>query len=138
MSSLEALLAAGRAAHEAIMIDTVTLQRPGPDIYNPVAGDTTQPDALTLYTGPARVKPVVAVAETAQVGDRAVVLRRYEVALPWSATPAGVDRVVPGAGDQVHVTASPNPRLVGMTLWVVSVGESATATAWRLITEDRS
>jgi hypothetical protein len=133
---LDTLLAAGRAAHEALMVDTVRLVRPGTDVYDPATGVTTQPDARTLYSGPGRVKPVVAEHLAAEVGQRQVVLRRYQVALPWSAMPLAADRVVPG--DQVVVDASPDPRLAGMTLWVTSVGESATATAWRLETEDRS
>ncbi|MFD0405017.1 DUF6093 family protein [Kitasatospora sp. NPDC127116] len=130
------LLAAGRAAHEALMLDTVRLVRPGQDVYDPATGATGQPDARVLYSGPARVKPIVAQDQGIEAGQRQVVLRRYQVALPWSAMPLAVDRVV--AGDQVLVDVSPDPRLVGMTLWVTSVSESATATAWRLETEDRS
>lgn len=118
------------------MLDAVRLVRPGADVYDPGTGTTGQPDARTLYSGPARVKPVVAQDQGVQAGQRQVVLRRYQVALPWSAVPLAADRVV--AGDQVLVDASPDPRLVGMTLWVTSVSESATATAWRLETEDRS
>lgn len=136
MSALESLLAAGRAAHAQLMVDTVRLVRPGTEHYDPVTGTTTQPDARTLYEGPARCKAAQAVSETADFGQRLLVQRRYEVALPWSAAPLAVDRVLPG--DQVLVTASPDPRLVGMVLWVTSVGESATATAWRLSVEDRS
>jgi hypothetical protein len=136
MSALDGLLTAGRAAHEALMVDTVRLVRPGTDVYDPGSGATVQPDARTLYAGQARVKPAQAVSETAQVGERLVIQRRYEIAIPWSAIPLAVDRVLPG--DQVLVDASPNPRLAGMTLWVTSVGESSTATAWRLIAEDRS
>jgi hypothetical protein len=132
---LTSLLAAGRAAHEELMVDTVRLQRPGADVYNPVTGVTTRTDPRALYTGRGRVKPAVAVAEDAEVGERNVVRRRYEVALPWSAAPLAAERVLPG--DQVAVTASPDPRLVGMVLTVTSVGESATATAWRLSAEER-
>lgn len=134
--NLTSLLAAGRAAHEELMVDTVRLQRPGTDVYNPSTGATTQPDARPLYEGPGRVKPAVSVQQATEAGERAVVARRYEVALPWSAMPLAVDRVLPG--DQVEVTASPDARLTGLVLWVESVAESATATAWRLAAEDRS
>jgi hypothetical protein len=133
---VSALLRDGRAAHEALMVDTVRLVRPGADVYDPATGATGQPDARTLYQGPGRVKPAIAHVLGVEAGQRQVVLRRYQVALPWSAMPLAVDRVVPG--DQVVVAASPDPRLAGMTLWVTSVGESATATAWRLEAEDRS
>ncbi len=118
------------------MVDTVRLLRPGAATYDPATGATVQPDPRVLHGGPARVKPAVAVSEGADVGQRLVVKSRYEVALPWAAMPIAVDRVLPG--DQVEVIASPDPRLVGMLLWVTSVGESATATAWRLSAEDRS
>ncbi|MCG6499460.1 DUF6093 family protein [Kitasatospora sp. A2-31] len=134
--NLAPLLAAGRAAHEQLMVDTVRLVRPGTDVYNPTTGSTTQPDARTLYSGPARVRPFRAEEIEEQAGQRQVVLRRYEVALPWSSMPLGGDRVVPG--DRVEVTASLDPRLASLALWVTSVGESATATAWRIAAEDRS
>ncbi|MFD9124352.1 DUF6093 family protein [Kitasatospora sp. NPDC059571] len=131
-----ALLRDGRAAHEQLMTDTVRLQRPGAPVYDAATGATEQADPRVLYSGPARVKPMVAHTMGAEFGERAVVLRRYEVALPWSAMPLAADRVV--AGDQVQVTASPDSRLTGLVLWVTSVGESSTATAWRLAVEDRS
>jgi hypothetical protein len=136
VSALDALLAAGRAAHQAVMTDTIRLVRPGTDVYNPATGATTQPDARTLYQGPARVKPALAQDRGVQAGQRQVVLRHYRVALPWPVAPLGVERVV--AGDQVVVDAAGDARLVGMTLWITSVGESSTATAWRLEAEDRS
>ena len=131
---LASLLASGRAAHEELMLDTVRLLLPGQPAYDPATGQTGHPPGTVLYDGPARVKPSIAVSEDAQVGQRLVVQRRFEVALPWSAAAAA--RVVPGV--QVVVDASPDPRLVGRTLRVTSVAESATATAWRIAAEDRS
>ncbi|WP_405019554.1 DUF6093 family protein [Kitasatospora sp. NBC_00070] len=136
MTGLDELLAHGRAAHEALMLDTVRLRRPGADAYDPASGATTQPDARVLYEGPGRVKPAQAEDHGVDAGERQVVLRRYEIALPFSTMPVAVDRVVPG--DQVEIIASPDARLAGLTLWVTSVGYSATATAWRISGEDRS
>lgn len=135
MSALDALLAAGRAAHEELMLDTVRLVRPGQPVYDPATGATTTPGPRVLYAGKARTKPVLH-SRDAVAGERLVVKHRYEVALPWSALPPDTDRVLPG--DQVVVDASPDPRLTGMVLWVESVAESATATAWRISAEDRS
>lgn len=116
------------------MVDVVRLYRPGVPVFDRETGtDVPGPDT-ELYAGPGRVKPVQALSNDVQAGDREVVLRRYEVALPWSALPG--DRVLPG--DVVAVTASPDGRLVGLRLWVTGVEYSATATAWRLATEDRS
>lgn len=134
--NLSSLLASGRAAHQALMVDTVRLRRPGAPVYDAATGETPQPDPRTLYAGPGRVKPQIAHTLGAETGERQVILRRYEVALPYSAAPLAADRVLPG--DQVEVTASPDPRLTGLVLWVTSVGESSTATAWRLVAEDRS
>ncbi|MGW6913712.1 DUF6093 family protein [Kitasatospora sp. NPDC054939] len=131
-----AVLARGRAAHEALMVDTVRLLRPLEDVYDPVTGATVQPDPRVLYAGRARVRPAKAVAEEVQAEQRAVVLSRYDVALPWSAVPAGGERLLPG--DLVEVTASPDPRLAGRVLWVTSVPESSLSTAWRISAEDRS
>ncbi|MFB7671676.1 DUF6093 family protein [Kitasatospora purpeofusca] len=130
------LLRDGRLAHEALMVDAVRLVRPGAEVYDPATGATVQPDPQVLYAGPGRVKPIQAEDVGVQAGQRQVVLRRYEIALPWSALPVGGERVVPGG--QVEVVASPDARLAGLTLWVTSVGESATATAWRISGEDRS
>lgn len=136
MIDLTGAVTAGRAAHEALMLDTVRLVRPGADVYDPVTGVTGQPDARALYEGPGRVKPALAEDHGADAGERRAVLRRYEIALPFSAAPLATDRVVPG--DQVEVLTSPDARLAGLTLWVTSVGYSATATAWRISGEDRS
>jgi hypothetical protein len=136
VSALDALLAAGRAAHEQLMVDTIRLERPAPDVYDPVTGDTGEGPAQVLYSGPARVKPLIAHSQDIRAGERAVVIRRYEVALPWTSVPAVAARVLPD--DRATVTASPDPRLSGLVLWVTSLGESATATAWRIVVEDRS
>lgn len=136
MSGLDALLAAGRAAHEQLMVDTIRLERAAADVYNPATGDTDEGPPQVLYAGPARVKPLIAHSQDVRAGERAVVIRRYEVALPWASVPAVAARVLPD--DRVTVTASPDPRLSGLDLWVTSVGESATATAWRIVVEDRS
>lgn len=136
MTGLDALLAAGRAAHEELMVDAVRLLRPGDPVYDPATGATGASDPRVLWAGRARVKPALAVSEDARIGERIVIQRRYEVALPWSAATTGAEQVLPG--DQVEVTASLDARLVGRVLWVTSVGESSTATAWRLSAEDRS
>lgn len=136
MIDLTGAVAAGRAAHEALMLDTVRLVRPGADVYDPATGVTGQPDARTLYEGRGRVKPAQAEDRDVDAGQRAVVLRRYEIALPFSTVPLAADRVVPG--DRIEVLTSPDARLAGLTLWVTSVGYSATATAWRISGEDRS
>jgi hypothetical protein len=139
VGDLDALLAQGRAAHEALMTDTVRLYRQGPDAFDRDTGETVPGPKTTIY-GPAagRVKPsALSAAEDVQAAEREVLLTRYEVALPWSAVPqGGITRPLPG--DLVEVVDSADGRLTGLTLWVVVAQFSATATAWRLQTEDRS
>jgi hypothetical protein len=138
VSALDAALAAGRREAEALMRDTVTVYRPGPDIFDRATGQTVpgQPE-VTFYTGKARVKVEQLADSEVQAGEQEVALRQYKVSLPFTTTlPATGER--PRPGDVVDVTASPDPRLVGVRLWVTGVQYSGTATAWRIIAEDRS
>lgn len=137
MTALEAALAAGRREHEALMVDTVRLYRQAPDAFDRSTGSAVPGQQTTLYTGKARVKPVAqSTGEDVQAGEREVILREYEVALPWSTVLQGGGRVL--AGDRIEVQASPDVRLSGLTLWVTGTQFSATATAWRISAEDRS
>jgi hypothetical protein len=137
MSSLDTLLTAGRHAAEARMRDTVRLYSQAPDGFDRTNGTSTPGAQTTLYTGKARVKAIAAsTGEEAEAGERELVLREYEVSLPWSTSLPGGTRVLPGM--RVEVTASPDARMVGLVLWVTGAAFSDQATAWRIRTEDRS
>lgn len=137
MSALEQALAAGRREHEAIMQDTVRIWRRAPAVFDWTAGTEVPGTPVELYTGRARVKPFGrGVGTGVQAGEREVVLRDYVVATPFASVPAGGETVRPG--DQVQVTASPDPRLAGRTLWVTDAQLNSQATAWRINAEDRS
>ena len=120
------------------MRDTVTLYRPGPDVFDRETGQTLPgPPEVVFYSGPARLKPADLSDSEVQAGEREVVLRQYRITLPFStALPESGER--PKPGDLVDVSASPDPRLAGLRLWVTGVMYSSTATAWRIIAEDRS
>ncbi|WNI16912.1 DUF6093 family protein [Actinacidiphila sp. ITFR-21] len=138
MRGLDVLLARGRAAHEDLMVDTVRVYRQGEGVFDRATG-TTVPGPQTLFYGPGRgrVKPSsLSTAMEEEAGEREVVFNRYEVALPWGSPMPEGQRILPG--DLVEVAASPDARLTGLTLWVTGVQFSATATAWRIETEDRS
>lgn len=138
MTALEAALVAGRAAAAELMRETVTLYRPGPDVFDRVTGATTPgPPSVVFYSGQARVKPADLSDSEVQAGEREVVLRQYRISLPFSAELASSGQR-PRPGDLVDVSASPDPRLAGVRLWVTGVMYSSTATAWRIIAEDRS
>jgi hypothetical protein len=137
VSSLDTLLAAGRAAAEARMRDTVRLYAQAPDTFDRTTGNTIPGAQMALYTGKARVKAIAAsTGEEAEAGEREIVLREYEVQLPWSATLPDGTRVL--AGMRIEVTASPDARMPGLVLWVTGAVFSDQATAWRIRTEDRS
>ncbi|WP_432136830.1 DUF6093 family protein [Streptomyces sp. bgisy154] len=138
MTALDAALAAGRREAEALMADTITFYRPGDDIFDRTTGQTVPGlPAVIFYEGKARVKPAQLAVSQVQAGEEELLLRQYRVAIPWSTVlPSTGER--PRAGDVVDVTASPDLRLVGLRLWVQSVQYSATATAWRIIAEERS
>lgn len=135
--NVDGVLAAGRAAAEARMRDTVRLYSQAADVFDRTTG-TTVPGAQTaLYAGRARVKPIAqASGEDVQAADREVRLLEYQVSLPWDAPLPGGVRVLPGM--RIEVTASRDARMVGVVLWVTGAQFGDQATAWRITTEDRS
>ncbi|MFD5795600.1 DUF6093 family protein [Streptomyces diastatochromogenes] len=137
MTTLDTVLTAGRAAAEARMRDTVRLYSQAPDSFNRSTGTTAPGAQTTLYSGKARVKAIAAATgRETEAGEREIVLREYEVHLPWSTVLPGAGRVLPGM--RVEVTASPDARMVGLILWVTGATFSDQSTAWRIRTEDRS
>jgi hypothetical protein len=137
VSLLDATLAAGRREAEARMRDTVRLYSQAPDGFNRATGATTPGAQTTLYSGKARVKAIAAsTGQETEAGEREVMLREYEVHLPWSTSlPAGM-RGLPGM--RIEVTTSLDARMAGLILWVTGATFSDQSTAWRIRTEDRS
>ncbi|MFI5769651.1 DUF6093 family protein [Streptomyces sp. NPDC051658] len=135
--SLDATLAAGRAEAEARMREQVRLYRQAPDVFDRDTGNTLPGPRTVFYTGKARVKGVAAsTGEDKEAGEREVVLREYEVGIPWAtALPPGVRLL---AGDRVEVVTSGDPRMAGLILWVTGALFSEQSTAWRIRAEDRS
>jgi hypothetical protein len=131
VSTLEEALAAGRVAHEELMIDACVIARPGTPLLNRATSELTPGSPTTLYEGKCRLKPGRA-PRSADAGEELVSVGRYELALPFSAVPAEELRV----GDEVTMTASADARLVGQKLHVMAVDFGSTATAWRLIVQD--
>jgi hypothetical protein len=137
MSLLDATLAAGRREAEARMRETVHLYSQAEDTFNRTTGVTTPGAQTTLYAGSARVKAITqSTGEDTEVGEREVVLREYEVSLPWSTPLPPGTRLLPGM--RIEVTASPDARMTGLILWVTGASFSDQSTAWRIRTEDRS
>lgn len=135
MTSLDAVLAAGRLAALELQRETITLYRPGGDGFDWGSGTDTPVPPLVIYTGPARVKPSAqSRGEEVNAGENPTTLREYTVSVPWA---TAVDNL-PAVGDLIDVTASPDARMVGLRLWATGIQYSSTATVWRITGEDRS
>jgi hypothetical protein len=134
--NLDSILTSGRAAAEERMRDTVRLYTQADGTFDRDTGTTVPGAQTTLYTGKARVKAIAAsTGQETEAGERELVLREYEVHLPWSTTVPGA-RVLPGT--RIEVTASADARMAGLVLWVTGASFSDQSTAWRIRVEDRS
>lgn len=122
-------LSAGRAAHKALMMDTVTITRavPGTRAYNDVTQQYAE-DRETVYAGPARLVAWRGNEEQAAEAEVAVV--RYRLALP-------ADGSVPPLArrDEATVTASLDPVLPGVVLVLTEPESGTTSTALRWVAE---
>ena len=119
------------------MRDTVRLYTQAADTFDRTTGTTTPGAQTTLYAGKARVKAIAqSTGRETEAAEREVLLREYEVHLPWSTVLPGGGRVLPGM--RIEVTASPDARMAGLVLWVTGATFSDQSTAWRIRTEDRS
>lgn len=127
--SVESVLAAGRASALQLLRDTCVIERKdGDPVFNEETGQLEQAWA-TVYTGACRVKPRS--NREADWGEREVSLHSYVAVLPWDAAPE-VRR-----GDRLRVTASDDEWLIGRNLEVVGISLAGTATARRLLVEDK-
>jgi hypothetical protein len=100
------------------MTAACTIDRPASQadaVFDDVEGRTMYPPPSVLYAGPCRAQASARLADGHQVGDRDVVIHRYDVAVPASGAVFAV-------GDRVTFTASArNPELVGRSMWVIDV-----------------
>lgn len=124
------LIAAGRLAHQQLMVDSCTISRPGTPTLNRATSQLTPGAATTLYSGPCRLK-AQRIPRPEEAGERLTVVARYELALPFASLASDSLRV----GDTVTITASGDTRLVGQLFAVMAVDFGSTATAWRITVE---
>jgi hypothetical protein len=111
--SLTVALTRGRAAAEALMVDTCTVRRGGTPTYDDTTGGTT-PAWTPVYSGSCRLDDASAPASASTVGEAAVLLAQPEIHLPISA-------VLLLPGDEITITACPNdPVSVGRVFRVKS------------------
>jgi hypothetical protein len=125
--SRASVLARGRTAAEAGMVDACTIRRPsGSGTTDPVTGVPSQ-SYTTLYTGKCRIQQQVAIARPHDVGEDKVWLVRFDLQLPM-ATSAGLE-----VGDRVTITTSVNdPDLTGRVFAVNELAHKTEATSRRI------
>lgn len=130
MSATDALLA-GRAAAEALMVDTGELR--GPDVRGALDPDTGQyavtPGPLR-YTGKAKLQTTDTIGNRGDAAERVVMTTRFELHLPMSAPAAAVDDV------WTPTTSELDPELVGRRFRVASLVHKSFMTARRLAVEE--
>lgn len=119
----------GRAAAEALMVDTCTITRSATrGTFNETTLQYDSPTTTSLYTGKCRVKPAGGQVSdrVVQFGEQAVSLWPFQVSVPISVENLAVD-------DLVTITASSlDPDLVGTVLRVRDVTQGTHITARRL------
>jgi hypothetical protein len=130
--SRASVLARGRAAAEASMVDACTIRRRA-------TGGTTDPDTgyptqawTDLYAGKCRVQQATAQAQGEDVGEDRLLLIRLEVQLPMTVTGLKV-------GDEITVTASvSDPDLPGRVFLVHDLAHKTDATSRRVQVLERT
>jgi len=129
--NLAEFVAAGRAAHALLCLDTVSVARITRGALNASTGVyATTSDAV--YSGPARIKRVMAADSVAGDAERQVA--RIVLELPYGTT--GADDLE--SGDVVTVSASNDSALVDKTLTVVGPEHGTTTTIRRYTVEEVS
>jgi hypothetical protein len=125
--SRASVLARGRAAAEAGMVDTCTIVRITATSTNPITGVVTATSPTTIYTGPCRVQERGGYPRDINTApDQPQLAIARELQLPV-ATSADVR-----AGDRVTITASAHdPGLVGVVAWLRAQPAKSEATARR-------
>jgi hypothetical protein len=123
--SRASVLARGRVAAEAGMVDTCTIRRRTGTSTDRDTGATI-PVYATQYTGKCRVQQATAQAQQAEAGQDHLLLLRLEVQLPMSVTGLEV-------GDEVTIdTSAHDADLPGRVFTVRDLAHKTHATARRV------
>lgn len=123
--SRASILASGRRAAEAGMIDACTISRLATTVTDPVTGVVTDTTA-TVYTGRCRVQQAGSQGARLDAGQQSVLLLRFELQLPMSVVGLTED-------DVVTITASVHDGdLVGRKFRIQDLAHKTEATARRM------
>lgn len=123
-----AALAAGRAAHAGLMLDTCTITHGGTRTYDEATQSYVTTGGTTVYTGPCRFKTWR--GNEIEAAEAEVNVQRYYLDLPLSDSPPQIAR-----RDEATITASLNPALAGRVLVITDVEPGTTSTALRCTAE---
>lgn len=93
--SVATALARGRAAAEALMVDTAEIRADdGGSVFDPDVGDYVVTPGTLLWSGPCRVQMQSVVPQEVAAGGAQVTLQRSELHIPVSAPDIPADSVV--------------------------------------------
>lgn len=124
------LIARARTAAETGMVDTCTIRRSTGETTDPNSGVIT-PTWQDTYTGKCRVQQRDVQAQQHDVGEDYVLLQRVQVQLPVSVVGIQVD-------DEVTITASRDPELVGRVFLVRDLAYKTDASSRRITVTERT
>lgn len=129
-SAIEAELLTLQAEAEARMVDACTIRRTtdADPIIDPVTLQLT-PVYTTVYTGKCRLRQGGAMSREREAGERISIGIGVMVSIPVATTGVQV-------GDEVRVTTSRDPELVGKTFRVTALERQTDTTARRLECEE--
>jgi hypothetical protein len=131
MSVLD-LLAEGRAAAEAIMLDACTITRvTGPEgPLDPDTGLREPAPTETVYSGKCKVQTYEPHETARESGEHVFTEQRYHLHLP-----IGVGPVKVGDTAEIIATAA-DPQLVGRSYRIAALHHKSLATAQRLLVDE--
>jgi hypothetical protein len=124
------LLARAQAAAEAGMVDACVIRRRTGETTDEASGVVT-PTWDLLYDGRCRVQQAIAQADQHDVGENYLLQMRLEVQLPLVVTGLAV-------GDEVTVTASRDPDLMGRVFLVRDLFHKTDASSRRVGVTERT
>lgn len=126
--SASAAIAAGQAAAEQLMVDECAIYRQTGTQVNPNTG-AEEPEYTTVYLGKCRTRMQSSWATDRQAGEQNITVSRYLLELPFSVVGVKVD-------DQVDITGSLDPDLVGRRIRIDGPFNQTHATMRRYICEE--
>ena len=103
-----------RSSAESLMVDTVTVTRPGADTFNPATGLLTAAAGTTIYEGPGRLRLPTAQESDVMFGEEQLTRYRFVACLPHDTTGVQI-------GDVLTITKSGDPDVVQRSYTITAV-----------------